>query len=452
MVAIEVPVSSSILNGVVNSCFVLIATPLWGQLLQVGHNKSDTSELLLTGHLELGRGVKFCRLRVDLCRSWRKLVLLFAVLSFIAVELMLGFVFIGFSKNIARSVQGIASVPRNRGDYSSKEKQSPCTRFQNGQFDVSFPVLLPDSRQNCESRPLIRGVLTKDQRPMTPVTNRSANGTTEVAMRGWLSYEDGANLTQIYLGKAESTFVEYIVACIYVPTVEVAFCHCMYKYDGFLHADLSVIRNISAFTRPNTIHMRTSRLKFESEYAGAITEFYKGVSSTLSAKEVDGFLLLGALKILLTVHNLFYFDTVSKLRDNFESFVNEFFKFGEREIWTLVEKQVTRVSEVWGIATLCCLSFSLLCIVAVLLNSRHNRRYMRDVSQENAQVMTSLILNTLTYGKCHNRELLNPELVIQPRGNENHISLERERGNGLCRRVDTRKLLSAPGVQGAQDI
>jgi hypothetical protein len=57
-------------------------------------------------------------------------------------------------------------------------------------------------------------------------------------------------------------------------------------------------------------------------------------------------------------------------------------------------------------------------------------------------VMMSLALNTLSYGKCHNKELFNPELMVTSNGDENHLSIVPKTLPSSTSPVDTKKPLN----------
>jgi hypothetical protein len=441
MHTIEVPLSSNVVNGASNAILVLLAAPLWAKLLQYGHDKSDTSELLLTGRLALGKSITFCRKRVDLQRTWRKIMLALAMLAFLGVELMLGFVFNGFSASTAIIATGIASVPREPGNYTTREDERPCVKFSNSseQWEISLPILLADGVQDCESRALLRCPLTEIQESMTPVGRKAANRSADVAIRWQQNNGTDVKIGQFYYGEALSNPDVYQVHCIHFPSQEIGYCHSMYRIERFIYVDYSHLTGMATFTRPRILQMKTSRLKIDSEFADDLLAFYKGMGSTVTATDATLMQLLAVGNAVVSTSLTFISGSGVKQVDNFQSFVNSFFKFDRRKIWIVKEKEKTRISAEWGFATLACFVFSVTSILFVMMCSCHNKGYMRDVSQENAQVMMSLALNTLSYGKYHNKELLNPELMVTSNGDENHLSIVPKTLSSSTSPVDTKK-------------
>jgi hypothetical protein len=440
MVGLELPLNSNIVNGVANCCFIIVVAPLLSKLLEAAHNKSDTSELLLTGRLALGRGVTICRKRVDLARSWRKVALLLAVLGFLAVELVLGFVFTGFTATTIASVQGIASVPLKLGNFTSDETQRPCILYRDGQYEVSLPILRQNNTQECESRPLLRFPWTKDQNAMTPVGTRTANGSVQVTVRWYPSPLDLKDHQFIY-GEAVDDPDRYQIFCYYSSSLKIGTCTCMYKRGAFLYIDYSTPSGFSTFPKPKNLLMSTSRLKIVSEYVENIVAYYKGIAFTFKSGEGGTLQLLIGTYAALAISQIFVPGSGEDLRDNVESFVNAFFRFGERQVWTKKRKQMTRVSSGWGIAAISCFIFSTSIILIVLMCSRQGCRYIKDVAQDDSAKMMSLATNILKYGQVDNDELVKMKLVITSSGDENHLSVEpKETASENCRVETSRPL------------
>jgi hypothetical protein len=366
------------------------------------------------------------------------MLLALAILAFLGVELMLGFVFNGFSAQVSTPAAGIAAVPREPGNYTAREDERPCVRFRNMQWEIALPVLRPDGGQDCESRALLRCPFTEIQKSMTPVGTKAANGSADVAMR-WYSNGTDVKVGQFYYGEALTDPDGYQVHCVYLPSEKSGYCYSMYQIEEYIYVDYVYVTGVATFTKPKTLQMKTSRLKIDSEFADELLTFYKGMGSTVTSTEATAYEIVAVVKAVVTTVATFVSGSGVTQRDNFQSFVNSFFKFGERNIWISTEKQKTRISNGWGLATLSCFVFSVASILFVIMCSRHNKGYLRDVSQENARVMMSLALNTSTYGKCHNKELLNPELVVTTNEEENHLSIVHKTSPLSFSRVDITK-------------
>jgi hypothetical protein len=162
--------------------------------------------------------------------------------------------------------------------------------------------------------------------------------------------------------------------------------------------------------------------------------YYKGIASTFKSGKGSMMQLLSGTVAALAISNTFVHGSGKKQRDNVEDFVNSFFRFGERQVWTKKRKQMTRVSSGWGIAAISCFILSTSIILIVLMCSRQGCRYIKDVAQEDSAVMMSLATNILKYGQVDNDELVKTKLVITSSGDENHLSVEpKETATENCR-------------------
>jgi hypothetical protein len=358
----------------------------------------------------------------------------------LAVELVLGFVFTGFTAATIASVQGIASVPLEPGNYTYEQTQRPCTIYRDRQYEVSLPIRQQNDEQVCESRPLLRFPWTEGQRAMTPVGTRTANGSAQVTVRWYPSRSDLKD-HQFIFGEAVDDPDRYQIFCYYTESLKWGVCSCMYKIGTFLYIDYSITSDLPTFSKSKILLMSTSRLKIVSEFAENIMAYYKGIASTSKSGEGGTMQFMKGAYAALAIFQTFVTGSGDVQRDNVESFVNAFFRFGERQVWIQKGKQMTRVSIGWGIAAISCFFFSTSTILIVLACSRQGCTYIKDVAQENPAVMMSLATNILKYGKVDNDELVKTKLVITSSGDENHLSVEpKETASENCRVETSRPL------------